>query len=224
MSATEATEAPPGPPERLPLFPLTGALLLPRGQLPLNIFEPRYLQMVEHAMAGDRFIGMVQPTEHEDSVECPALYGVGCAGRITSFEELDDGRYLISLSGRSRFRIVEELEMTTLYRQARVSYLPFAADLATPEGAGAAEIDRERLLMALRAYLRHEGSKVDWGGLEYLDAAALVTSLAMACPFEPSEKQALLEAGSLSDRARALTTLIEMAALSITAGASTASQ
>ncbi|MEE8246384.1 MAG: LON peptidase substrate-binding domain-containing protein [Alphaproteobacteria bacterium] len=224
MSATEATEAPPGPPERLPLFPLTGALLLPRGQLPLNIFEPRYLQMVEHAMAGDRFIGMVQPTEHEDSVECPALYGVGCAGRITSFEELDDGRYLISLSGRSRFRIVEELEMTTLYRQARVSYLPFAADLATPEGAGAAKIDRERLLMALRAYLRHEGSKVDGGGIEDLDAAALVTSLAMACPFEPSEKQALLEAGSLSDRARALTTLIEMAALSITAGASTASQ
>ncbi len=224
MSAAEATEAPPGPPERLPLFPLTGALLLPRGQLPLNIFEPRYLQMVEHAMAGDRFIGMVQPTEHEDSVECPALYGVGCAGHITSFEELDDGRYLISLSGRSRFRIVEELEMTTLYRQARVSYLPFAADLATPEGAGAAEIDRQRLLMALRAYLRHEGSKVDWGGLEHLDAVALVTSLAMACPFEPSEKQALLEAGSLSDRARALTTLIEMAALSITAGASTASQ
>ena len=224
MSGTDATEAPPGLPERLPLFPLTGALLLPRGQLPLNIFEPRYLQMVEHAMAGDRFIGMVQPTEHEDSVECPALYGVGCAGRITSFEELDDGRYLISLSGRSRFRIVEELAVTTLYRQARVSYLPIAAEIATPELEDAADIDRERLLMALRAYLRHEGSKVDWGGIENLDDAALVTSLAMACPFEPSEKQALLEAGSLSDRARALTTLIEMAALSITAGASTASQ
>jgi Lon protease-like protein len=224
MSAANEIEVPPGPPERLPLFPLSGALLLPRGLLPLNIFEPRYLQMVEDAMAGPRFIGMVQPTEHEDTVERPGLYGVGCAGRIEACERSDDGRYLISLSGQARFRIEDELAVTTPYRQARVSYAPFAADLDPAEPGAASAIDRERLLLALRAYLHYEGGEVDWGGIGGLGDAALVTSLAMACPFEPSEKQALLEAVGLDERARALTALIEMAALALGVGAPASSQ
>ena len=202
-------------PAALPIFPLTGVLLLPRGRLPLNIFEPRYLQMVEHALGDRRLIGMVQPREPEDEVEQPEVYGTGCAGRISSFAETDDGRYLITLTGVCRFHILDELPMANLYRRARVSWAPFRADFGDADAGG---IDRDRLLGGLSAFLRQSNVEADWDGIESLDDEALVTTLAMACPFLPSEKQALLEAANLSERARALTALIEMAAITPAAG------
>ena len=197
-------------PATLPVFPLSGVLLLPGGRLPLNIFEPRYLEMVEHALASERLIGMVQPLAPEDEVERPRLYATGCAGRIGTFAETDDGRYLITLVGVCRFRILDELPVASPYRRARVSFAPFRADLGEAGGGG---VDRERLLAALKAYLGQGHVDVDWNAIQDLDDEALVTSLAMACPFQPSEKQALLEAADLGERARALISLIEMEAL-----------
>jgi Lon protease-like protein len=197
-------------PQMLPVFPLTGALLLPGGRLPLTIFEPRYLQMAEHALGAGRFIGMVQPTESEHEVERPDLCLTGCVGRISAFAESEGGRYLITLTGICRFRIAEEIASDTLYRMVRPDYEDYRTDMDTVQPA---EIDRERLLMALRAYLATTGDEVDWKTIENLDDRDLVTSLAMACPFEPMEKQALLEAFDLVERARTLTALIEMASL-----------
>lgn len=196
--------------ETLPIFPLTGALLLPGGELPLNVFEPRYLQMVGEAMAGGRLIGMVQPTESERAVARPRLYRIGCAGRITAFSETDDGRNLITLTGVCRFRIVEEVAVDTLYRRARVSYQPYCADLGQAEECAA---DRDRLILSLRAYAEAEDTEFDWSAIDGFETDALVNTLAMAGPFEPNEKQALLEAVSLSERTRALIALIDMAAL-----------
>jgi Lon protease-like protein len=190
-------------PQVIPLFPLDGALLLPRGQLPLNIFEPRYLNMLDDVMAGDRIIGMIQT--FGGSRARPLLAPVGCAGRVTSYAETSDGRYLITLTGVIRFRTGEELPARTPYRQARADYAPFAADLEEPQEA---PFVREPMLDALRAYLNRHRLDVDWETAREAPHEALVNSLSMALPFEPGAKQALLEAADLGERARTLTALL----------------
>jgi Lon protease-like protein len=194
-------------PKSLPLFPLTGAVLLPRGHLPLNIFEPRYLEMVEYALQGDRLIGMIQPTESEDVVLNPRLSQVGCAGKIVSFQEGDDNRYLISLTGICRFRLTGEMQTSTPWRAGFCDFAAFAGDLAQP---GDEEFPRERLLAALKNYLTSRDMKADWKNVMTAPAEALVNALAMMCPFDPAEKQALLEAQSFQERASTLTALLEM--------------
>ncbi|MGA9795127.1 MAG: LON peptidase substrate-binding domain-containing protein [Rhizomicrobium sp.] len=195
-------------PATLPVFPLTGALLLPRGQLPLNIFEPRYLAMVDAVMSGNRLIGMIQPTEHEEKALKPALSAVGCAGRITGYQETDDGRYLLTLTGICRFRIAEELVVTTPFRQARADYSAFGGDLVI---GSESEFPRERLLTALRDYLSRRDLKADWSSVMNAPAETLVNALAMLCPFQPAEKQALLEAPGWEERVDTLVALLEMA-------------
>ena len=192
-------------PQVIPVFPLPGAILLPRGQLPLNIFEPRYLNMIDDAMAGDRIIGMVQPQGGPQRL--PGLSPVGCAGRITSFAETSDGRYLITLTGCARFRLAGEIPTQTPYRQIRADFAPFETDLATPpvDDVG---LDRDGLLDALRAYLEARGLDIDWDTAETAPPEALINSLSMALPFDPPEKQALLEAAALTDRSEVLTALL----------------
>ncbi|MDX5360467.1 MAG: LON peptidase substrate-binding domain-containing protein [Alphaproteobacteria bacterium] len=197
-------------PGLVPIFPLAGALLLPRGRLPLNIFEPRYLAMVNDALAGERTIAMVQPSP------CPAtggpapdLYRVGCLGRITQFSETGDGRYLITLTGICRFRIGDEPEAATPYRQVIPEYGDFVRDLAEDSGD---ILDRPRFLKALNAYLVANKLDADWGSIEGAPAESLVNTLAMLLPFEPQEKQALLQAPGLTERADALLALLELAA------------
>jgi Lon protease-like protein len=196
-------------PATLPVFPLTGALLLPRGVLPVNVFEPRYLALVDAAMSGARLIGMIQPTIHEDKALKPPLSAVGCAGRITSYQENDDGRYVIALTGICRFKVAGELDIQTPFRQVTPDYAPFAGDLA--EGTIARDFPRERLAMALKAYLSNRELKADWQSVMGAPAESLVNALAMLCPFEPAEKQALLEAQCLNDRVDTLVALLEMA-------------
>ncbi|AZS23078.1 MULTISPECIES: LON peptidase substrate-binding domain-containing protein [unclassified Caulobacter] len=193
----------------IPVFPLDGVLLLPGGQLPLNIFEPRYLNMLDDAMSGERIIGMIQTRAGGDH-QRPALAPVGCAGRVTSFAETSDGRYLITLTGVCRFRAGEELPVRTPYRQVRADFAPYEADLRE-EAAGtrtATEIDR--LMIALRRYLDHRGLAIDWGDAEAAPSDALINSLAMALPFDPMEKQALLEAETIFERKATLTALLEI--------------
>ena len=200
-------------PATIPIFPLAGVLLLPGGHLPLNIFEPRYLAMVRDAMAGERLIGMVQPTDPQSREFEPAVYPIGCTGKITAFKETDDNRLLITLTEQRRFVIAEELSRTTLYRQVRADYDAFAGDgqRGEAEAATAAGIDRTRLLAGLKRYLERAGMKADWSAIEQAPSGPLVTTLAMVCPFEPSEKQALLEAKTLPDRAKLMTALMEIA-------------
>ena len=193
-------------PQVIPVFPLGGTILLPRGQLPLNIFEPRYLNMVDDAMAGDRMIGLVQP--NGGTPVLPSLSPVGCAGRITSFAETSDGRYLITLTGVSRFRIAAELPSKTPYRQVRAAFDAYEADLTSPPEEP--DFDRDAFLDALRAYMAHRLLDIDWETAETAPMEALVNSLSMALPFEPAEKQALLEAVSLMSRAEALTALLRI--------------
>jgi Lon protease-like protein len=201
-------------PRVLPIFPLSGALLLPGGRLPLNVFEPRYLNMIGDALAGDRMIGMVQPyhddgTEGGDSdSETPEVYRTGCAGRLISFAETDDGRYLITLQGLIRFAVGEELPLLNGYRRVVPDYGRFRDDLQEQE----AEIDRDGLMSALRHYFEATGVSGDWEAIEKAPNERLVTTLAMGCPFEPPEKQALLEAGTLSERSRIIIAMLEMAA------------
>ena len=197
-------------PTILPIFPLTGVLLLPRGRLPLNIFEPRYLAMTRDALAGERLIGMVQPSDPRVRGDNPPVYPTGCAGRITSFSETDDGRFLIALTGLSRFRIREELPLLEGYRRVVPEWREFGGDLQTEDEPG---FDRDRLLLGLRAYFQHHQMQADWDAITSVPGERLVTSIAMICPFEPSEKQALLEAPDLAERARLLTAIVEMAAL-----------
>jgi Lon protease-like protein len=192
-------------PQIIPVFPLDAALLLPRGRLPLNIFEPRYLNMIDDAMAGDRIIGMVQTTGGDAAH--PSLARVGCAGKVTSFAETQDGRYLISLNGVCRFELGPELSAPTPYRQVRADYTPFAADLAPPEDVA---FEREPLLDALRTYLQRRGMDIEWEAAREAPADALVTSLSMALPFEVAEKQALIEATDLSERTRTLIALLQI--------------
>jgi uncharacterized protein len=197
-------------PHVVPVFPLPGALLLPRGQMPLNIFEPRYLAMVDDALADrHRLIGMIQPDPaHPGSEEKPHLYKIGCVGRITQLAESGDGRYLIELTGISRFRVVEELHVLTPYRQCNVDYLPFADDFVARKGEDA--VDREALLKALNDFLTANKLKADWEGIEKAPNEALVNALAMMSPYGSAEKQALLEAPDLKTRAEILVAVTEI--------------
>ena len=197
-------------PQVVSVFPLDGALLLPRSQLPLNIFEPRYLNMIDDAMSGDRLIAMVQTRAGGDA-ERPKLAAVGCVGRLTSFAETGDGRYLITLTGVCRFRLGAELPGPSPYRQVRADFSAFAGDLQDPEGEdGDAPAGREPLLSALRAYLDRRGLGVDWTAAEAAPDEGLVNSLCMALPFDAPEKQALLEAEDLAARRAALTALLRI--------------
>lgn len=196
-------------PDNLAIFPLPGALLLPRGRLPLNIFEPRYLAMVDDALGTrHRLIGMIQPTDPDCRSRHPDLYSIGCAGRITAFSETEDGRYLITLTGVSRFAIADEFPLHNGYRTIRPRWDEFRGDFREE---GADGFDRPRLLNALRGFLRLHGISSDWDSIERTPDDRLITSLAMICPFSPGEKQALLESANLSDRASTMTALIEMA-------------
>ena len=197
-------------PTTLPIFPLPGVLLLPHGRLPLRIFEPRYLAMTRDALAGERLIGMVQPNDPVVSDANPPIYPIGCAGRITSFTETDDGLFLITLTGISRFRIREELPLLEGYRRVVPEWADFARDLEADENAG---FDRDRLIRGLKGFFQHHQISADWDAIASTPVDRLVTSIAMMCPFEPSEKQALLEASDLDDRARLLTAIVEMAVL-----------
>ena len=193
-------------PQVIPVFPLAGAIILPRGQLPLNIFEPRYLNMIDDAMAGDRIVGMIQPSGGPEAL--PALSPVGCAGRITSFAETSDGRYLITLTGVARFRVMAELPVQTPYRQTRVDVAAYGLDLKTPGEED--DFDRDDLLAALQGYLNPRGLDIDWDAAREAPPEALINSLSMALPFEPAEKQALVEAPTLTDRFDTLTALLRI--------------
>jgi len=201
-------------PDVIPVFPLPGALLLPRGQMPLNIFEPRYLAMVDEALRTHRVIGMIQP-DMEGAASAapagPALYGVGCAGRLTQFAETGDGRYLITLTGIARFRVEREVTAGTLFRVCQVNFAPFEADFHAR--AGEDEVDREGVIEALREFVKANELKVDWRGIDQAPNEALVNALCMMSPFGVREKQALLEAPDLKTRAEILIaiTRIELA-------------
>jgi len=199
--------------EVIPVFPLPGALLLPRGQMPLNIFEPRYLAMIDDAMRSNhRLIGMIQPDPTRPGPEHkPALFKIGCVGRITQLAESGDGRYLIQLTGIARFRVEKEIETSTAYRQCRVDYSPFADDFTARLGEDA--VDRKTLLDALAAFLKANNLKTDWEGIENAPNEALVNALAMMSPYGVAEKQAMLEAPDLKTRAEILiaATQIELA-------------
>jgi len=197
-------------PPVIPVFPLAGALLLPRGQMPLNIFEPRYLAMVDDALADrHRLIGMIQPdTAHPGPEDKPNLYKIGCVGRITQLAESGDGRYLLELTGIARFRIEEELAVLTPYRQCRVTYQQFADDFIARKGEEA--VNREELLKTLSDFLKANKLKADWQGIEKAPNEALVNALAMMSPYGSAEKQALLEAPDLKTRAEILVAVTEM--------------
>lgn len=201
-------------PEQLPaeiaVFPLSGALLLPGGKLPLNIFEPRYLAMVLDSLAEGRMFGMVQGDPAATTGQGGALYHVGCLGRLTSFAETDDGRLLITLTGLLRFRIAEELAMRRGYRRVRADYAPYLGDLDPPEPA---ELPREAILAALKPYFAAKGIDANWSAIEQMSCPALVTTLSMVCPFAVAEKQALLEAVTPMERANDLVALLRMSAL-----------
>jgi Lon protease-like protein len=199
-------------PKTLPIFPLTGVLLLPGGHLPLNIFEPRYLAMTRDALGVARMIGMVQPTEGQGDAGDPPVYRRGCAGRMTAWSETDDGRYLITLIGVARFDIAEELPRDRLYRRVVPDWSPYRGDLAE-ESAPLAAAERERLLAAIKPFFDRHGITADWKAVEASADERLVTTLAMVCPFASGEKQALLDAKDSTERARLLTALMEMAAL-----------
>lgn len=194
-------------PRELAVFPLSGAILLPRAELPLNIFEPRYLAMIEDALRGDRIIGMIQPDgARPDCARGPALFEVGCAGRITQFAETGDGRLLITLTGLARFRLARELDGATPYRRCAVDFAPYAGDLA----AGACvEGRRDDVVAALRRFAQARGVQIDWAGVEETPTEALVNALAMMSPFGVAEKQALIEAQTLDARALALIAMSE---------------
>ncbi len=196
-------------PDTIAIFPLPGALLLPRARLPLHIFEPRYLQMLDDTLkTKHRLIGMIQPRDVPGASD-KKLHAIGCAGRLTGFSETEDGRYMITLSGISRFRVVQEVQGFTPYRRCQVEWAPFARDL------GGAETDpgfqRDSFMQALRRYFDAMQLSTDWSSLKSADEELLINSLSMLCPFAPEDKQALLEAPSLTTRRETLVTLIEFA-------------
>jgi Lon protease-like protein len=198
-------------PDELPVFPLTGAVLLPQARLPLNVFEPRYLAMIEDALGKGRMIGMIQPTTHDENATAPPpLYSVGCAGRITSFNETEDGRLLIVLTGVCRFHVVTEFPPTKLYRIVRPDWKGYLTDL---EDSYSVEIDRVRLIDLLQVYFKKHSISVDWSTVQNAPNDVLVPTIIMISPLEPNEKQALLEVQSFADRARMLITLLEMAVM-----------
>lgn len=204
-SATSPSEMP----GVLPVFPLSGALLLPRGQLPLNIFEPRYLAMVDDALRTHRMIGMIQPVpESSEGSSVPPLLKVGCAGRITQFAESGDGRYIVTLTGVSRFAVMEEIATVTPYRQIRIDCKPFASDFQPR--VGEERVDRDGVLKALRDFAEENNLQIDWDSINQAPNEALVNALSMMSPFGPREKQALLEADDLKGRAEVLVAITEM--------------
>ncbi|MGF1552963.1 MAG: LON peptidase substrate-binding domain-containing protein [Paracoccaceae bacterium] len=195
-------------PETLPVFPLPGALLLPRARLPLNIFEPRYLAMLDDTLKTEhRLIGMVQP--FVDSGTPPKLHRIGCAGRVTSLSETEDGRYLIALKGISRYRVRAEVDGFTPYRRVKADWSDFHEDLDPEEEA--ADLDRKAFLGLLKRYFDSARLSSDFDAMQDADAELLVNSLAMMCPFSVEERQALLEAPRLSDRLETLTALMQFA-------------
>jgi Lon protease-like protein len=196
-------------PAVIPVFPLSGALLLPRGQMPLNIFEPRYMKMIDDALSTHRLIGMIQPeSETEGTRVVPRLCAVGCLGRITQIAETGDGRYVMTLTGIARFRVVEELGVLTPYRQCKVDFADFATDLVPRAGEDA--VDRKGLLKALKALAEANDMPIDWDSVNEAPNEALVNALAMMSPFGPREKQAMLEASDLKTRADVLIAITEI--------------
>lgn len=197
-------------PETIPVFPLAGALLLPRGQMPLNIFEPRYLEMIDDSLRdGHRIVGMIQPdVTHSRSETVPALFRVGCAGRITQFAETGDGRYVLELTGISRFKIVEELKVLSPYRQCKVDFFSFVDDFTARKGED--DVDRKAVLAVLTDFLKANELKVDWDGIHSAPNEALVNALAMMSPYGAAEKQAMLEAPDLKTRAEILIAVTQM--------------
>ncbi|OYW68888.1 MAG: peptidase S16 [Bosea sp. 12-68-7] len=209
MGMNAVYEGPDDCPAVVPVFPLGGALLLPRGQMPLNIFEPRYIAMIDDAIRTHRVIGIVQPEpESARQAATPGLLQVGCLGRITQFAETGDDRYILTLTGIARFRIAEELSVTTPYRQCRVGYDAYLIDFTARAGEEA--VDRNALLKALRAFAKASELKIDWKGVNEAPNEALVNALSMMCPFGPREKQALLEAPTLKERAEVLVAITEI--------------
>lgn len=210
MSMNAVYRGPGDCPAIIPLFPLPGALLLPRGQMPLNIFEPRYLALIDDTIKSHRLIGIIQPDEDasETTRLTPSLYRVGCIGRITQLAETGDGRYLLTLTGVARFEIVEELRALTPYRQASVNYAPFISDFESR--AGEDQVDRVNLLKALKEFALANELKIDWKGVNEAPNEALVNALSMMAPFGAREKQALLEAADLKTRADMLIAITEM--------------
>ena len=198
-------------PAEFPIFPLPGALLLPHGRLPLNIFEPRYLAMVDDSMAASRLFGMIQPNAHAPrSPQGPSLYQIGCLGRVTHFSETEDGRYLITLSGVARFRVTQELAVRNGYRRVVADFSPFVRDLDRPDQTSTA--DRAEFLDALKTYFRIHDIEANWDAIKQMPDTMLVTTLAMLCPFDDAEKQALLEAPTEPDRAADMLALLRMSA------------
>ncbi len=207
MTAGYVFRKPSDLPDTIPVFPLAGALLFPRGQLPLNIFEPRYLNMIDDALAGNRLIGMIQPDGSGDR-EKPGLSRVGCVGKLTAFAETDDGRYLITLSGICRFAVAREYQGTTPYRQITPDWRPFGGDLKVPRAFEG--FDRGPLLDALRNYLDRNSLNADWSSIDEAQAEPLVNALSALCPFVAIEKQALLEAETIETRRDVLIALMDM--------------
>ena len=201
----------------IPVFPLTGVVLLPRARLPLNIFEPRYMAMVDAAMAGNRIIGMIQPKLGDEDLRLPGLADVGCAGRIVEYSETDDGRYLITLYGIVRFKVAAERDKGTPFRQVVADYSDFGNDFLEDEPH---DFARDRLIAALTPYLKSRDMRTDWAAIEGAPAETLVNALSMLCPFDAAEKQALLEASDLKERAQASIMLLEMANAATVSGAS----
>ena len=200
-------------PEVLPLFPLPGGLLLPGGRLPLNIFEPRYLAMIQEAMKGMRLIGMVQPQEELDAgadAGAAPLFAIGCAGRIVAFEESEEEQIFIALSGLIRFAIREELPLQNGYRRAKVNWSDYRQDLTS---SGELTLDRPRFLSILRRYFAVAEIEGNWETIRTVSSERLITSLAMVCPFKPGEKQALLEAATMNERVQAMIAFMELATL-----------
>lgn len=208
MSMNHPYRGPEDLPAAFPIFPLAKALLLPRGQLPLNIFEPRYLAMIDDALKGPRVVGMIQPDpEAEGSRMSPALCTVGCAGRITQFAETGDGRYLITLTGIARFRIDQEIDSVTPYRQCRADFNAFLLDFSP--SAGEDLVDRDSVLRALREFAETNNIEIDWTSIHEAPNETLVNALSMISPFGAKEKQALLEAMDLKRRADVLVAITE---------------
>jgi Lon protease-like protein len=197
-------------PDVIPVFPLPGALLLPRARLPLHIFEPRYLAMLDDALkVPDRLIGMIQPVKGRDTANGPALYQIGCAGRVTQFSETEDGRYMITLTGISRFRVVDEVEGFTPYRRVRANWQGFERDRGADEADKG--FDRDALMRLLERYFTARSLSTDWDSLRGADDELLINSLSMLLDFDPEDKQALLEAPCLTTRRETLMGLLEYA-------------
>lgn len=204
-------------PARIPVFPLRGAILLPRATLPLNVFEPRYLAMLDDVISGQRIIGIIQPAsaeaESDPKGESPlsksaGLRRIGCAGRVTAYQEIDDGRLMITLTGVTRYEIIDEAKTALPYRVASVSYDRFAQDFSA--GLGEEQVNRENLLRVLKSYLDQNRLKADWGAIQRASSEVLINALSIMSPYGPEEKQALLEAADLRERANVLVALAEM--------------